>query len=107
MGSILLRDKQAGILVALKDGSQSWYISSLAKAANTTYVHTCNFLAECEKLNLVSSEKHGKMKTIKLTDKGRAVAEHISEIYKSISLPDTDQAAPARGDETTVRQPAP
>ncbi len=105
MNNILLRNKQAYILTALIDTNQSWYISSLAKAANTTYVHACNFLAECERLGLVSSEKHGKMKTIKLTEKGRLVAEHIADIYESIKPQENEQAKQAKEGEPKVKQP--
>jgi predicted transcriptional regulator len=106
MESILLRKKQTNILVALMDTSQSWYISSLAKAANTTYVHACNFLVECEKLGLTSSEKHGKIKTIKLTEKGKGVAERLSDIYKAISQEEQEAPKPAKEDESKVKQPA-
>ena len=106
MGNILLRDKQAGILIALMNTSQSWYISSLAKATGTTYVHACNFLAECEKLGLTLSEKHGKMKTIKLTEKGMRVVEHISDIYDAIRPSEPKEPEPAKGDDAKVKQPA-
>lgn len=75
--NILLKQKQSRILVALRDTSQVWYISSLAKTSNTTYVHACNFLATCEALGIVTSEKHGKLKLIKLTEKGFRMADLI------------------------------
>jgi predicted transcriptional regulator len=78
---ILIKEKHAKILLALKNQSQSWYISSLARETNTTYVHTCNFISACEKLNLVYSEKHGKIKTVKLTDMGSKVAELLNSVY--------------------------
>ena len=106
MENILLKEKQANILVALMDASQSWYISSLAKAANTTYVHACNFLVECEKLGLTSSEKHGKIKTIKLTEKGKDVAERLVDIYKAIRPEEQESQKPAKEDEPKVKQPA-
>jgi predicted transcriptional regulator len=80
MNNILLKPKQTRILLALKDTGQSWYISSLAKAANTTYVHACNFLATCEAMGITTSEKHGKLKIIKLTDRGAKVADMIVNI---------------------------
>ncbi|EQD39753.1 hypothetical protein B2A_11117, partial [mine drainage metagenome] len=98
MAEILLRSKQTSILIALKDTSQSWYISSLAKAANTTYVHACNFLVECEKLGLTTSERHGKMKTIKLTDKGKGVVDRIAGIYEAISSSEQERAKPDKED---------
>lgn len=98
---ILLREKQARMLMALRDQSQNWYISSLAKAAGTTYVSACNFLISCERLGIVSAEKHGKIKSIKLTEKGAQVAEHVSGIYGVTAAPSGNggakeaQSAPA------------
>ena len=85
MENIILKQKQVGILLALRDTSQSWYISSLAKATNTTYVHACNFLAICERLGITSSEKHGKLKLIKLTEKGIRLADMITNINTIIT----------------------
>lgn len=82
--SILLKEKQAKILVLLKNDQQAWYISSIARSCSTTYVHTCNFLKKCEILGLVKNEKHGKIKEIKLTEKGHRVADSISEIYSQL-----------------------
>jgi hypothetical protein len=39
---IILKDKQAKILLYLRDNADSSYISNLAEYANATYVHTCN-----------------------------------------------------------------
>jgi predicted transcriptional regulator len=78
--NIVLKQKQTSILLALRDTSQNWYISSIAKATNTTYVHTCNFLAICERLGITSSEKHGKLKLIKLTEKGIRLADMVINI---------------------------
>jgi len=80
MENIILKQKQASILLALRDTSQNWYISSIAKATNTTYVHACNFLAVCERLGITSSEKHGKLKLIKLTEKGIRLADMVINI---------------------------
>ncbi len=83
--TILFKDKQAKIILLLKNNSQNWYISMLAKASNTTYVHTCNFIINCELVGIVETEKNGKMKRIKLTDKGQTIANKISEIYSLIN----------------------
>ncbi len=96
MNNILFKDKQIRMLLALKDSSQSWYISTLAKHAGSTYVHACNFVNACEALGLASGEKHGKLKTIKLTEKGFRLAELLdgaTSILKSSASPAA--AAPA------------
>ncbi len=85
MSSIILKEKQAKILTILSDNTQKWYIANLAKSANTTYVHACNFINTCERLNIIKSEKHGKIKTLSLTEKGIKIAGYISGIYGIIS----------------------
>ena len=77
--SILLREKQAGIILLLKNG-QDTSISGIAKATGTTYVHVSNFLSECEKLGITSSERHGRLKSIRLSEKGMKLAELISAV---------------------------
>ncbi|MDE1870704.1 MAG: hypothetical protein KGI06_00505 [Candidatus Micrarchaeota archaeon] len=83
--NIILKQKQIKILVALKDNSQNWYISTLAKASSTTYVHACNFLATCEALGITSSEKHGKLKLIRLTERGAKIVELIIGINSLVN----------------------
>jgi predicted transcriptional regulator len=84
-GGLLLKDKHIRILFALRDTTQSWYIANLAKASNTTYVHTCNFLAACESLGITGSEKHGKIKLIKLTERGAKLTEMLANAYALIN----------------------
>ncbi|MCL4411281.1 MAG: MarR family winged helix-turn-helix transcriptional regulator [Candidatus Marsarchaeota archaeon] len=78
---IILKDKQAKILLYLRDNADSSYISNLAEYANATYVHTCNFINTCEQLGIVKSERHGKIKQIRLTDKGIQIANLIANMY--------------------------
>ncbi len=101
--SMFLMQKQAKILVALKDGAQSWHISSLAKAAGTTYVHTCNFLLECERKGIVQSEKHGRMKSIRLTDRGAQLAELVAGIYLYMDI-DQQHASHAGTDASAAKE---
>jgi predicted transcriptional regulator len=82
---IIFKDKQARILLSLRASEQELYISSLAKMTNTTYVHACKFLKECEAAGITVGERHGKIKVIKLTDKGKKIAEMIDSIYGLIS----------------------
>ena len=84
-GLLLFKDKHLKILLALRDTSQGWHITSLAKASNTTYVHTCNFLVACEQLGITSSEKHGKIKLIKLTERGAKLTEMLANAYALIN----------------------
>ena len=88
--SSILRSKQAGILLCLNDQSKDWSISELAKSTGTTYVHVCNFIRDCESKGIVESQKHGKDKMIKLTDKGRLLTSHISGIYALLDQKNTE-----------------
>lgn len=97
-GGILFKSKQLKIFLALRDGSQSWYISTLAKAADTTYVHACNFIATCEGMGLMESEKHGKIKQIKLTQKGMRVADMLAGAT-SVMNESTETQKPAQQQE--------
>ncbi len=91
--SILLKGKQAGILLALRDTNQAWYVSSLAKAAGTTYVHACNFINVCEDLGVVNCEKHGKLKVVKLTEKGTKITEMLYGIVSQLAQAPAPQPA--------------
>ncbi len=84
-GPLLFKEKQAKILLAMLGNQQSWYITNLAKITDTTYVHTSRFLKKCEEAGIVVSEKHGKIKGVKLTEKGAEVANGILGIMKRIS----------------------
>lgn len=89
MDNILFKDKQLRMLLILKDSSQNWYLSKLAQRASATYVHACNFVNACEALGITSSEKHGKIKNVKLTEKGYKLAELLesaNSIIKSSSI---------------------
>ena len=86
----ILRSKQAGILLCLNDQSKDWSIGELAKSTGTTYVHVCNFIRDCEARGIVESQKHGKDKMIKLTEKGKLLTSHISGIYALLDQKNTE-----------------
>lgn len=77
---VFFRRKPAMILVALKKNLRNRYGSVLAKEVDCTYSHAVKILQEMEKAKLVVFEKQGRIKTIKLTDSGQKIAEHIGRI---------------------------
>lgn len=77
---VFFRRKPAMILVALRKGGRNRYGSILAKEVDCTYSHAVKILQEMEKAKLVDFEKQGRIKTIKLTENGNRVAEHIEKI---------------------------
>lgn len=82
---IFFRRKPALMLVALKKLSKARYGSILAKEVDCTYSHAVKILQTLEKLNLVTFEKKGRIKLIKLTKKGHDIAENIDAIKRQLS----------------------
>ncbi len=80
---LILKDKQARLITALANKEKRWSISSLALYTNVTYVHTSRFISRCEELGIVSAEKHGRKKTLALTEKGNEIATGINIIAKN------------------------
>jgi len=77
---VFFREKPAMMLVALRNSNKSRYGSILAKEVDCTYSHAVKILQEMETAKLVEFEKNGRIKTIKLTDTGHNVAQHIEKI---------------------------
>ncbi len=73
------------MLIALGKVSRVKYGSQLAKEVDCTYSHAVKILQNLEGFGLVSFEKKGRIKVIKLTRKGANVAEHISAIRELIA----------------------
>ncbi len=81
---IFFRRKPALMLIALKNISKAKYGSVLAKEIDCTYSHAVKILQILEKLGLVTFEKKGRIKLIKLTKKGTEIAENIENIKKIV-----------------------
>ncbi|MBT6995583.1 winged helix DNA-binding protein [Candidatus Woesearchaeota archaeon] len=77
---VFFRRKPSMILVALRNNTKAKYGSVLAKEVDCTYSHAVKILQEMEKNKLVSFEKIGRIKTIKLTENGERIADHIERI---------------------------
>jgi DNA-binding MarR family transcriptional regulator len=83
---VFFRRKPALMLVALKRLSRARYGSILAKEVDCTYSHAVKILQTLEKLELVTFEKKGRIKLIKLSKKGTEVASSIENIKKLVDL---------------------
>lgn len=81
---LFFRKKPAMMLIALKKMNKSKYGSVLAKEVDCTYSHAVKILQTLEKIGLVVFEKKGRIKIIKLTKKGRDVAENIDSIKRIV-----------------------
>jgi len=81
---IFFRRKPALMLVSLKKNIRMRYGSILAKEVDCTYSHAVKILQTLEALGLVEFEKKGRIKLIKLTKKGKVVADAIEDIQRLI-----------------------
>jgi len=81
---IFFRRKPALMLVSLKKNTRMRYGSVLAKEVDCTYSHAVKILQTLEELKLVEFEKKGRIKLIKLTKKGKSVADAIDNIQDLI-----------------------
>ena len=81
---IFFRRKPALMLVSLKKNTRMRYGSILAKEVDCTYSHAVKILQTLEELKLVDFEKRGRIKVIKLTKKGREVADAIENIQRLV-----------------------
>ncbi len=85
---LIFKDKQTRILIAMLKQDKQWHISDIAAFTGVTYVHTSRFINACEKIGIINSEKHGRMKTISLTETGVKITEQINGIIEAIKSKD-------------------
>ena len=81
---VFIREKPAMMLVHLLNSNAEVYASTLAKAVDCTYSHVVKILQEMEDAGLVSFEKTGRLKILKLTKKGEEIAKHIDAINNAL-----------------------
>jgi DNA-binding MarR family transcriptional regulator len=82
---IFFRRKPALMLVALNKVSKVRYGSVLAKEVDCTYSHAVKILQALQGLGLVVFEKQGRIKLIKLTKKGKEIADAIDNIKRGLA----------------------
>jgi len=79
MKDVFVRSKPCRMLVILKeDGAK--HISEIARESNATYVHTTKLVRELEKEGIVTIEKNGKKRMVKLTGEGTKIAGLIADL---------------------------
>mgnify|MGYP002069934556 FL=1 len=81
---VFVREKPAMMFVTLLNSNNEVYASTLAKSVDCTYSHVVKILQEMEDAGLVSFEKTGRLKILKLTKKGEEIAKHIDAINNAL-----------------------
>ena len=84
---VLVREKPSMMLIYLNiSPKQNIYASSLTKSTGCTYTYVNKILKKMEEDGLITSQRRGRKKFLKLTSKGTEIAENlqrISDILKS------------------------
>jgi len=76
---IFFREKPAMMMIHLKNAKETIYASSLAKKVDCTYSHVVKVLQKMEETKLIETEKQGRLNLLRLTKKGRDVAEAMDQ----------------------------
>jgi len=97
---LFLREKPAKILVGLKTAKQTVYATVLSREANCTYSHTIKILNLFRNLGIVTFEKTGRIKKVKLTDNGWGIASHLEALVKKFA-----QIEEAAGEDKGKKEP--
>jgi len=81
---MFLRDKPSKILLDLNNAKGKIYATILSKDADCTYSHTIKILNLFRKMGLVTFEKKGRIKIVKLTDAGWEIAHNLDAIARKL-----------------------
>jgi predicted transcriptional regulator len=82
---LFLRKKPVRLLLNVKIGTNPKYVSVLAKETDCTYSHTVKLLEVLENLGIVSFEKQGRIKYVKLTQEGLELANDFESVLRKFS----------------------
>jgi predicted transcriptional regulator len=81
---IFFKEKPLRTLVSLAKKDRVWYASMLCKEIDCTYPHMMKVLQMFETEGLVESEGQGRIKIIRLTDKGEDLARDFETVLRRI-----------------------
>ena len=79
--TLFLHPKPVKLLTSLRN-AEVQYATQVSKAVDCTYSHTVKVLEMFRKLGLVSFEKKGRIKLVRLTDNGLDVAHDFEGIRR-------------------------
>ena len=75
--TLFLQEKPAKIVLAAKGADKPMYVAKLSKETDSTYAHTFRVVSKLKELGLVVSKDEGRIKLVKLTEMGEAVAGEL------------------------------
>jgi len=82
--NFFVNEKPVKALVALSDKEKTWYASLLAKQVDCTYAHMVNVLDELAAAELVVFDREGRVKLVRLTEKGEELAHEFETVLRKL-----------------------
>jgi len=92
---LFMHSKPVKMLISLKKDSVR-YATQVAKSVDCTYSHTVKVLDNFKNLGLVSFDKKGRIKIVRLTDLGTEIAhdfEGLQRKFDKVRVPDKEELA--------------
>jgi predicted transcriptional regulator len=84
MWKFLVQEKPAEIILALR--GEETYPSAVAKKVGTTFAHAFNILSKLEKAGLVASREEGRIRRVRLTEKGEELASALEKLRGMVEV---------------------
>lgn len=81
-----MQEKPVKSLLLLKETNEPIYVSMIAKEIDSTYAHTLKVLSNLKKRGLVSFERKGRVKQVKLTELGKGAAGILANFIDIVRL---------------------
>jgi len=78
------REKPVLAILALSQGKEPWYASSLAKEIDCTFPHIISVLSSFRALGLVSFKTEGRKKLVFLTPKGNQTSRDFARVLSGL-----------------------
>ena len=85
MEELFLRRKPVRLMLNIKNGTGMRYVSVLAKETDCTYSHTVKLLDIFKGMDIVDFEKQGRIKYVKLTADGTALATDFEVVLRKFA----------------------
>ena len=82
---LFLRRKPVRLLLNIKNVTGTKYVSVLAKETDCTYSHTVKLLDIFKSMGMVEFEKQGRIKYVKLTPDGTALATDFESVLRKFA----------------------
>lgn len=82
--NFFINEKPVRTLVALADKEKTWYASLLAKEVDCTYAHMVKVLDEFAAGGLVVFDREGRIKLVRLTDRGEDLAHEFDGVLRKM-----------------------